>query len=237
MQQHTELRRLGSWPWGDDVGEHVPPLPSRRRVTRRANQAPVLDSSSMHTHEIAPEAPRVRLLRRSEYHDLVERGAFDRERVELLKGMIIRMSPQGDEHVYAVTRLNNLLAVALDQRALVQVQCPIAVGPTSEPEPDLTVIPLDALDQGIAERAHLIIEVANSSLATDRAEKLPLYAAAGFPDVWLVDVNGRAVFVHRAPTGDAWAEVFRVAVGGTLSLLAFPDVKVEVAALFRPARR
>lgn len=190
----------------------------------------------MQTHEVALDASRVRRLRRSEYHRLVEAGVFEREKVELIEGMIIRMGPRGDDHVYAVMQLNKIILLALRERADLLVQMPIAVGPTSEPEPDLAVIPLGAMDNGIADRVHLVIEVANTSLATDRAEKLPLYAAAGVPEAWLVDVNARAVFVHRAPAGDAWASVFRVGEGGTVSMLAFPDVTVPVDRLFRPKR-
>lgn len=191
----------------------------------------------MQTHDTVAESSRIRPLRRTEYERLVELGAFENEKIELMHGEIVYMSPQGYEHYYAVGQLNNLLAPALHRRALVLMQAPIAAGPTSEPEPDISVLPLDAMDEGIANRAHLIIEVAHSSLHIDRTEKLPLYASAGFPEVWLVDVNARALFVHRQPAGDAWAEVFRVVEGGTVSMLAFPDVTIEVAQLFPPRKK
>ncbi len=181
---------------------------------------------------LVPEASRLRRLRLSEYQQLIEMGAFVDEKVELLSGVIVRMSPQGFAHVHVVTRLNHALTPRLDGRALVQVQSSLVVGPASQPEPDLAVLPLDALATGIATRAHLVIEVADSSLHTDRAEKLPLYATAGFPEVWLVDVSDRAVFVHRGPRGEAWSQVFRVGEEGEVALLAFPDVVIAVGPLF-----
>jgi Uma2 family endonuclease len=66
--------------------------------------------------------------------------------------------------------------------------------------------------------------------------KLPLYAAGGFAEVWLVDVNSRSVFVHREPRGDAWSQVFVVEGEGTVSPLAFPDVAIRVAELWPPTK-
>src|SRR5262245_14020349 len=119
------------------------------------------------------EQSRIRPLLRSEYQRLVELGAFADEKVELLRGAIVRMSLQGYLDLFAVTQLNNLLTPALQGRALVLVQSPIIAGRTSQPEPDLAVIPLDGMVSGLPASAHLVVEVADSSLASDRADKLP----------------------------------------------------------------
>src|SRR5205807_1342945 len=108
----------------------------------------------MQTTGYTEDASRIRPLRRAEYERLVELGAFANERVELLHGRIVRMSPIGHPDVYAVTLLGKILTLALGDRALVQVQCPIGASEDSEPQPDIAVLPPDAIDRAIATRAH-----------------------------------------------------------------------------------
>jgi Uma2 family endonuclease len=178
------------------------------------------------------DTTRVRRLRRSEYDRLVELGVFEGERVELIRGVIVRMPPQGAPHAAPIELLTELLVPALVGRARVRVQLPLIAPDDSEPEPDLAVVAREDHDREHPSAAHLVIEVARSSLAYDRGTKAPLYAAMGVPELWIVDVDGRVVEVHRSPRGDRFEDTSVVGVGASIALASFPDVQIEVAALF-----
>jgi Uma2 family endonuclease len=126
---------------------------------------------------------------------------FDGERLELLRGSLVTMSPQGEEHCDPVVELNELLVLALRGRARVRCQCPLALSDDSEPEPDFAIVPLTRPpgERGHPRRGHLVIEVAASSLGRDRELKAALYAEHGVPEYWIVDVQGRLVLVNRGP--------------------------------------
>jgi len=186
------------------------------------------------SHEALVPPEKVRPLRRAEYDRMVGLGMFRGEKVELLYGRLVTMSPQGEPHVFSVTRLNKLLVRALGDRAEVRVQAPFAASSESEPEPDIAVVPPgDYLDQHPT-RAVLLIEVADSSLQDDRRIKGPMYAAAGVPEYWIVDLAGEVVEVHREPRGDGYASVARHARGATLAVPGFEDVLVQVSEIVPP---
>ena len=140
---------------------------------------------------ILPEKPRP--LKRSEYDRLVAMGAFADERIELLYGTLVAMSPQDPGHTSPIGVLNMLLVPALVGRALVRVQSPLIACDESEPEPDVAVVPLGSYRTAHPDRAQLVIEVALSSMKKDRLVKAPLYASSGFEEYWLVDVAAGAV--------------------------------------------
>ncbi len=184
--------------------------------------------------EIAPE--RIRPLRRSEYERLVEMGAFDGEKVELLYGRIVRMSPIGVRHIECVRRLTEMLVTALYGRASVLVQSTYAASETSAPEPDVAIIPRRTLDAWPND-AFWIIEVADSSLDDDRKEKAPLYASALIPEYWIVNLVDDVIEVHRSPSRGRYHEVTRHERGETLHPLQFPDVAVRVDDALPPKQR
>ncbi|HSK96096.1 MAG TPA: Uma2 family endonuclease [Euzebyales bacterium] len=146
-----------------------------------------------------------------QYEQMARAGVFGRDdRVELLDGEIASMSPIGPTHASIVDRLTWLLVSRLDDRFIVRVQSPVRLPPHSEPEPDLAVLrPRDDFystrHPGPADVV-LAIEVSDSTLALDRGVKLPIYARAALPQVWLVDVERRAVMVHRRPVDGSYAE-------------------------------
>jgi Uma2 family endonuclease len=174
---------------------------------------------------VAPEHRRP--LRRVEYDRLVALGTFDGEHIELMAGELRRMSPIGPPHTSTVDRLTELLVLALVGRARVRVQGSFAAGELSEPEPDFCVLPLGDYDAAHPEVAHLIIEVAESSLSYDRGQKAQLYAQCGVPEYWIVNLVER-VEVHRLPGTTGYAQVSVQAKGTHLRLLAFPDVELAV---------
>ena len=144
-----------------------------------------------------------------EYHRMAEVGILhEDDRVELIHGEIIQMSPIGNHHAAIVRRLNTLLSSRVGPGAIVDVQNPVRIGERSEPEPDIKVLPFrdDYYADGGVTPADvlLLIEVSDSTLRYDRNDKLPLYAEAGIAEVWIIDVNKRQLEVYRQPDEDRY---------------------------------
>lgn len=169
-----------------------------------------------------------------EYERMARTGVLHPDdRVELLEGEIVAMTPIGPTHASIVDRLNRLFVRLAGDRAIVRVQHPLRIAPHSEPEPDLVIAhPRDdffASGHPTPAEVFLAVEVADSSLSFDRAVKVPLYARAGVPVVWLVDVQGRAVHVHAEPAGGTYRRVSTAGRGGQLSVrIADTDHPVAV---------
>jgi Uma2 family endonuclease len=175
---------------------------------------------------VSPDKQRP--LRRAEYERLVELGSFQGEKLELLYGRLIIMSPQGVRHAFSITRLTMVLARALGDRANVRVQLPFAASDDSEPEPDLAVVPAAEYLDEHPKQAFLIIEVSESSVDEDRRLKAPLYAGANVPEYWIVDLCGGVVEVHAEPIGGVYKTVKRRARDARLAVPGFADVVVAV---------
>lgn len=177
-----------------------------------------------------------RPLYRREYDRLVELGLFADERVELLDGRLYAMMPQGPAHSTTTARLAARLIRALGDRAVVFTHSPLAMGDASEPEPDIAVVPPgDYLDE-LPRRAWLVIEISDSSIHKDRQLKAPIYAAAGVPDYWIVDLPGEAVEVRRRPVGGRYTRVSRHGRGEVLAPLRLGGLRIAVDDIL-PARR
>src|SRR6185295_16514306 len=150
------------------------------------------------------------------------------DRVELIKGEIVEMSPIGRRHVAFVANLAQLLILRLAGLAVVFTQSPVALADDTEPQPDLAVLrrrePPYKDREAWAEDVLLLIEVADSSLRYDRTTKLRLYAEAGIPEYWIVDCTTETVEVYRSPAAEGYQDVTRVAGTATLTLQAFPDI-------------
>lgn len=158
----------------------------------------------------------IRPLRRSEYDQLVELGAFDDEPIELLEGVLVRMSPEGTPHSWIIQELNRLLVRGLPDHLRLRVGHPFAASGWSEPEPDLAVVPADDYRRDHPVRALLVIEVSRSSLRKDLDVKADLYARSGVPEYWVVDVAAAVVHVHRQPTPDGYRDVVAFGAGARL---------------------
>jgi Uma2 family endonuclease len=181
----------------------------------------------------SPDAlPSERKLTRDEYHRMGAAGIFrPDERVELIQGTVVSMPPMGPRHADAASKIAELLILQLRDRARVRTQLPIA-SESSEPEPDVAVVPRADYSKHHPERAFLAVEVADSSLRFDRDTKAPLYAASHVDEYWIVDVAGRAIEVYTQPENGRYASMRRAVVGDRVSPAAFSDVVVDVAALF-----
>lgn len=175
----------------------------------------------------------MRRLRRVEYDALVAQGAFQNERVELVFGQVVAMSPIDPSHVKSTSMLAKRLTLALGDRAEVLCQQPIAATDDSEPEPDVYVTPGGSWTEH-ASRAYLVIEVARSSLAYDRGEKALLYGIAEVDEYWIVDLVNGLVEVRRDRDRGTWRTITTYRRGETIAMRAFPDVTVEVAEILPP---
>src|SRR5215813_6167875 len=174
---------------------------------------------------------------RAEYYRMAEVGILgEDDRLELIRGEIIEMSPIGRRHTAFVGNLTQLLVVRLAGRALVWVQNPVVLADDTEAKPDLAVLRRRRVPykerEAWAEDTLLLIEVADSSLAYDRTTKLRLYAEADIPECWVVDGISEAVEVHRTPGPDGYRDVTRVTGTVTLALQAFPDVEITTTEIF-----
>lgn len=153
---------------------------------------------------------RIRALRRVEYDVLVDQGLFgEDERIQLLDGELVVLNPQRSLHAAMVEALTERLVPALVGTARARVQLPLAAGDLSEPEPDIAVVPADEPRDRHPRRARLVIEVAHETLRLDLIRKARIYAAAGVPVYWVIDVAGEVVHVHTDPTGEGYATVTR----------------------------
>jgi Uma2 family endonuclease len=175
----------------------------------------------------SPEATRP--LRRVEFEKLAELGAFDDERVELLYGSLIAMSPQGPAHDFAIQKLTRVLVLMLGDRADVRIQSSFAAGDHSEPQPDVAVVPRGDYGAAHPAEALLIIEVADTSLKKDRTLKARLYAERGVSEYWVVDLRGAVVEVHTEIVNGAYARVTPYRSGAVIRLQRFDGVAVPVA--------
>ncbi len=162
------------------------------------------------------------------YQRLAELGILrEDDRVELIDGQIVEMSPIGDRHAHCVRRLNNLFARHLLELAVIDVQNPVVLGRRDAPQPDLVLLKPRADAYRHHPRAAdllLVVEVADTTLAYDRDIKLPLYARAGIPEVWLVDLPGERIQVYHDPAGGSYASLRTVPRGATIAPLQFPSV-------------
>ena len=166
---------------------------------------------------------------------MAELGFFQGERVELIHGTVVRMSPIGPSHSDPVDLLTEMFVLALAGRARVRIQQPLLADDDSEPEPDVALVPLGSRAKEHPREAYLVVEVADSSLAYDRETKAPLYAASGVRELWIVDVRARTVEVHSDPSHGRYTSVTSHGVEATLRPEAFPEVAVEVARVFPPS--
>src|SRR5262249_23474283 len=156
--------------------------------------------------------------RRVEYDKMVELGMFQDEKIELLRGVLVPMSPIGAPHSATIDRLTRILVIALDGRGTVRGQNPFAALDDSEPEPDLSVVPFGDYDDGHPERAEIVIEVAESSLSRDRGVKLQIYAENGVPEYWVVNLVHPRVEVYTEPSRTGYAKVQSYVAGQSIRL-------------------
>src|SRR5260370_28699105 len=170
----------------------------------------------------------------AEYRQMIEAGVFGRdERLELIDGEIVQMSPIGDRHAACVRRLIALLSQLFAAQAIVDAQNPIMVDAAYVPQPDLALLrpraDYYATPTPTAADCLLVIEVADTSAEFDRLIKVPRYARGGVAELWLVALERDVVVAYRDPTGDAYQhlQVFRTDDTITTATLHGPAVSLR----------
>lgn len=178
-----------------------------------------------------------------DYHLMIKTGLLDDRPVELLAGEIVEMSPEGEIHAFFSSEAGNYLTRVLGDkpdgiadayRALVSPAKPITLPNDSEPEPDIAIVQRLGREylnhHPYPENIFWLIEYANSSLEKDSTLKYRIYAEAGIPEYWLVNLKRGELIVFREPRHGEYASKMTL-TAGEITPLAFPDVKISVAAL------
>jgi Uma2 family endonuclease len=181
------------------------------------------------THEITRRRFTVH-----DYHRMGEAGILhEDDRVELIEGEIVEMAAIGTRHFTCVNGLTRLLVRGVGDAAIVSVQNPVRLDEHSEPQPDLAVLQTRDYRESLPrpEDVLLLIEVSDTTLSYDRNVKLPLYARAGIPEVWIVDLAGETVERYTGPSGDSYRHVERARRGEEIRSAALPEPAFRVEAV------
>jgi Uma2 family endonuclease len=180
-----------------------------------------------------PIAIPKRLFDVDEYHRMGEAGILrEDDRVELIDGEIVAMTPIGPRHNASVDRINRSLVTAVGEQAIVRVQGSVRLDRFQEPQPDFVLLrprpdfyaselpgPNDIL---------LIVEIAESSAGYDRTVKARVYASAGIREYWLVDLQHRSLSQYTEPQGDAYRQVRQYAAGESIAPEALPHCVLAI---------
>ena len=169
-----------------------------------------------------------------EYHTMIQSGILQEDdRVELLAGEIVEMSPISSRHAGCLNRLIQLfIELVVQKKVIVSPQNPIHLDKLSEPQPDLAL--LRYRDDPYSDRhpkpddIFLLIEISESSLTMDRGFKLQLYARAGVKEIWLIDLVNEVVERYLEPSGNRYSRVEKFQIGDEISPQAFPDFRLAV---------
>lgn len=171
-----------------------------------------------------------------EYHRMGEAGILrEDDHVELIRGEIVMMSPIGPRHVYYVNRLNQVLVVTVGPAGEVSVQNPAIMEERSEPQPDVVVIKprgrhyLGKLPE--SGDVLLAVEVADTSLERDRQVKIPLYAAAGVAESWILNIEETVIERFTGPGRGGYAKMERLGSKDRVTLVALPGCTIDLAAI------
>lgn len=175
-----------------------------------------------------------------EYHNMIEAGIFtEDDRLELLGGEIVETSPIGSRHAAIVNRLNYFFNQKIGSKAIVSVQNPVQLGLYSEPEPDLALLKsradFYASSHPESNDVLLVVEVAETSVYSDREVKIPLYAKAGIREVWLVALVEQYIEVYTNPISERseYGSAVRFLPGQSVSPIVFSSVIFEVGTILK----
>lgn len=168
-----------------------------------------------------------------QYYLMSQSGALtEDDRVELIEGEIIKMSPIGVRHASCVKRLNALFTEILGRKVIVSVQDPILLSTYSEPQPDLCLLrpraDFYADEHPSPADVFLVVEVADTSVGYDREEKVPLYARAGIAEVWLIDLIQETITLYAEPNRGQYRQMREAKRGQAVISPKFRELTLEV---------
>jgi Uma2 family endonuclease len=171
-----------------------------------------------------------------EYHRMVDVGILtEDDRVELIEGEILEMSPIGDRHLACTDRATMLLAPRLLGKAIVRIQGSIRLSDNTQPQPDIILLnprkDFYAKGGAVTKDALLVIEVSETSFRYDRGRKLAIYAKYGVHEVWIEDLNTDTLLIFRDRHPKGYKTSLVLEPSDSVSPLAFPDLILPVSAL------
>ena len=181
--------------------------------------------------------PQRKIFTVDEYHKMIDAGVFVGDAdFELIEGEIVKKMTQGDLHIACVNRLNMLFAPKLAGKAIVSVQNAIVINDISEPEPDVALLKFCedfyAAGKASAGDVLLLVEVSDTTVKYDRDVKIPLYAAAGVAEVWLVNLPRRILEVYTEAGGAKYKLARKYKKSETVAPKLLPEIKVKVSDIF-----
>ena len=169
-----------------------------------------------------------------DYHRMIEAGILDERHVELLKGEVVEMAPEGEPHAYSSHEAGEYLSALLGRRASVRQAKPITLPNDSEPEPDLAIVQRLGREyrshHPYPENIFWVVEYSQSSLGKDLETKSSVYAEVEIPEYWVVDLKQLHLVVFRSPQNGEYTSRITL-TGGTIQPLAFSDVVVSVSSI------
>ena len=174
-----------------------------------------------------------RLINIEEYHKMAEAGILNsHDKVELINGEIIHMSPIGSKHQSVVDKLTYLFNRGLQDKAIIRVQGPIQIKDWSEPEPDITLLKTKSdfysKQHPKSKDIYLVVEVADSSLEFDKEVKLPIYAKAKIKEYWIVNLIDNQIEIYHTPQDDIYKQITIAKIGDKISCKAFSKKLISV---------
>ncbi|MGB7084658.1 MAG: Uma2 family endonuclease [Phormidesmis sp.] len=173
-----------------------------------------------------------------EYHRMIETGLLDDRRVELIRGEIVEMAPEGKPHAYFSSELGEYLAELLGKRAKIRYGNPITLPNQSEPEPDLAIVQRLGLEylshHPYPENIFWLIEYSSSSLNKDLNLKSQTYAEVDIAEYWVVDLKKRSLIVFRNPQAGQYSACTTY-TEGSITPIAFPDISISVTYIINRA--
>jgi Uma2 family endonuclease len=174
----------------------------------------------------------LRRFTRREYDDLIDRGFFEEdEHIELLRGLLVTMSPHGHEHYSITCLVGNVLTRALPPRFGVAMHSPFCATEDSEPEPDVCVFDCERFPRTKPTEALLLVEVSGDSLRRDRDVKLSIYAENGVPEYWIVILATQEVEVYTDPRDGGYVKMERIGLDGVLRPAFDPTIEIPLRTL------
>lgn len=170
-----------------------------------------------------------------DYYKMIDLGILDnREKAEIIDGELIKKTTIGDNHAFVVDSLNRFFSKNVSDDIMVRIQNPLRLTDFDEPEPDIVLTDLTKYDGKRHPRPAetiLVVEVSDSTLKYDREVKIPLYAEAGIPEVWIVNLQHKIIEVHQQPSVGIYqlARIFKQ--GEIVETTVLPDLTLEVDSL------
>lgn len=202
--------------------------------------AAILDATTEQAKQQAPtQQPTFRRFTVAEYHKMIKAGVFtEDDRVELLEGVIVKMSPKGKRHATATNRVTKVFIKLLGDRAIISNQNPILLDDNSEPEPDIAILApqereyADRLPQ--AADVLLLLEVSDTTLKYDRETKSGTYAKAGIKQYLVLNVKSCELIDMREPAPEGYRTYTTLRADESFNIVAFPEVEIKVGELLPP---